>query len=105
VGVINIRGSLYSVIDIRSLFGVKKQEVDENTKVILVEAGGLELGIQADDVKGAMSISLDEIKPPLAAQSTVKEEYVQGVTKGMLIILNLEALLRDERIIVREEVA
>jgi hypothetical protein len=41
----------------------------------------------------------------LAAQATVKEEYVQGVTKDMLVVLNLEALMRDERIIVHEEVA
>lgn len=105
VGVINIRGSLYSVIDIRSFFGLKRREMTDTTKVILVGAAGLDVGIFVDDVKGAMSIALDEIKPALAASSTAKEEYVQGVTKDMLIILNLEALFRDERIIVREEVA
>jgi purine-binding chemotaxis protein CheW len=105
VGVINIRGSIYSVVDIRQFFGVPKQEITDLTKVILVNADGLEVGILADDVSGAMSIPLTEIKPPLAAQATVKEEYVQGVTKDMLIILNLEALTRDERLIVHEEMA
>lgn len=105
VGVINIRGSIYSVIDIRSFFGIEKKELTEATKVILVNAAGLEIGILADDVKGATSILVNEIKPPLAMQGTAKEEFIQGVTKDMLIILNLEAVLRDERIIVREEVA
>ena len=105
VGVINIRGSIYSVVDIRGFFGVPRQEITDLTKVILVNAAGLEVGILADDVSGAMSVPLAEIKPPLAAQATVKEEYVQGVTKDMLIILNLEALIRDERLIVHEEVA
>jgi purine-binding chemotaxis protein CheW len=104
VGVINIRGSIYSVIDIRSFFGVEQKEITELTKVILVNAAGLEVGILADDVKGATSIPLAEIKSALDAQSGIKDEYVQGVTKDMLIILNLEALLRDERIIVRQEV-
>ncbi len=104
VGVINIRGSIYSVIDIRSFFGVEQKNITDTTKVILVNAAGLEIGILADDVKGATSILVSEIKPPLATQGTVKEEFIQGVTKDMLIILNLEALLRDERIIVHEEV-
>ncbi len=104
IGVINIRGSIYSVIDIRYFFGVPKRESADSTKVILVSALGLEVGILADDVKGVTSIPLQEIKPPLAAQGVAKEEFIQGVTKEMLIILNLEALLRDERIVVHEEV-
>lgn len=104
VGVINIRGSIYSVIDIRSFFGVQKQDITELTKVILVNAAGLDVGILADDVKGATSIPLAEIKAALAAQSAAKDEFVQGVTKDMLIILNLEALLKDERLIVHQEV-
>jgi len=104
VGVINIRGSIYSVIDIRGFFGVQKQAITDLTKVILVNAAGLEVGILADDVKGATSVPLSEIKAALAAQTTVKDEYVQGVTKDMLIILNLEAVLRDERVIIHQEV-
>jgi purine-binding chemotaxis protein CheW len=102
--VINIRGSIYSVIDIRGFFGVQKQDLGDTTKVILVNAAGLEVGILADDVKGATSLPLSEIKAALAAQAAAKDEYVQGVTKDMLIILNLEALLRDERITVHQEV-
>jgi purine-binding chemotaxis protein CheW len=105
VGVINIRGSIYSVMDIRSFFGVPQQEVTDLTKVILVNAGGLEVGILADDVLGETSIPLDGIKPPLVTRTSIKEEYIHGVTKDMLIILNLEALMRDERIVIHEEVA
>ena len=105
VGIINIRGSIYSVVDIRNFLGVPKQEVTDLTKVILVNTAGLEVGILADDVSGSMSVPLAEIKPPLATAASIKEEYVQGVTSDMLIILNLEALMRDERIIVHEEVA
>ena len=104
VGVINIRGSIYSAIDIRDFLGVPKRETTDLTKVILVNAAGLEVGILADDVAGEMSVPLAEIRPPLATHAGVKEEYTQGVTKDMLIILNLEALMRDERMIVHEEV-
>jgi purine-binding chemotaxis protein CheW len=104
VGIINIRGAIYSVIDIREFFGVPKQAITDNTKVILVNAAGLEVGILADDVTGALNVPLAEIKPPLDTKIGTKEEYVRGVTKNMLIILDLEALLGDERIIVRQEV-
>jgi len=105
IGVINIRGAIYSVVDIRQFLGVPKQEMTDLTKVILVNAAGLEVGVVADDVSGAMSVAMAEIKPSLAAQATIKEEYIQGVTKDMLIILNLDTLMRDERIVVHEEVA
>jgi purine-binding chemotaxis protein CheW len=105
VGVINIRGAIYSVIDVRSFFGVPDRAITELTKVILTSAAGLQVGILADDVLGEIGIPLAEIKPPLATRGGIKEEYVQGVTRDMLSILNLEAFLRDERIIVQEEVA
>ena len=105
VGVINIRGSIYSVVDIRQFLGVQKQEVTDLTKVILVDAAGLEVGVLADDVSGSMSIAMAEIKPSLATTASIKEEYIQGVTKDMLIILNLDTLMRDERVVVHEEVA
>jgi len=105
VGIINIRGSIYSVVDIRKFLGVPEQEVTDLTKVILVNAAGLEVGILADDVSGSTSVPLAEIKPPLATAASIKEEYIQGVTSDMLIILNLEALMRDEQIVVHEEVA
>jgi len=105
VGVINIRGAIYSVIDIRQFFGVAKKEITPQTKVILVNAAGLEVGILADDVIGATNVPLSHIKSSLSAHAGVKEEYVEGVTKDMLIILNLENLLAEERIIVNEEVA
>jgi len=105
VGVVNIRGAIYSVIDIRQFFGVPDRKRTDSTKIILVNAAGLEVGILADDVLGEISIPLAEIKPPLATRAGIKEEYIQGVTSDMLSILNLEALLRDGRIVVHEEVA
>ena len=104
LGVINIRGSLYSVIDIRSFLGVEKNPVTDLTRVILVDVAGLEIGILVDEAKGAANVLVNEIKPPLAMLGAAKEEFIRGVTKDMLTVLNFEALVRDERIIVHEEV-
>ncbi|MBN1314728.1 MAG: purine-binding chemotaxis protein CheW [Anaerolineales bacterium] len=104
IGVINIRGAIYSVVDIRDFLGVPSQEITDSTKVILVSAANLEVGILADDVLGEISVPLSGIKPPLATRGGIKEEYIEGVTKDMLSILNLEELMRDERFIIHEEV-
>ncbi len=72
----------------------------------LENAGGGEEVRRADNVRGELSDHLGEIKAPLATRGGLKkEEYVQGVTKDMLIILNLDALMSDERMIIHEEVA
>ena len=105
VGIVNIRGKIYSVIDIRQFFGVPKREITSATKVIVVDAAELEVGILADDVEGAENVPLSEIKTSLGGHAGIKEEHVEGVTEDMLIILNLEALLSDEQIVVNEEVA
>lgn len=105
VGVVNIRGAIYSVIDIREFLGIPGRGVAAGAKVIMVKAAGLEVGILADDVLGAISAPVSKIKPPPVARSRVREEYIRGVTEEMIVILNLEALLSDERIIVHEEVA
>lgn len=103
VGVINVRGAIYSVVDIRDFLGLQKQAVTDSTKVILVNAAGLEVGILADDVLGAVNVPVADVKPPLATRAGVKEEFTLGVTRDMMSILNLEALMRDERMVIHEE--
>ena len=106
MGVMNVRGEIYSVIDIRYFFGVSERSIDETSKVIFVASKGLEVGIVADSVRGVARVPLNEVCPPLKSrQTTLKEAYVQGVTRDMLIVLDLEALLSDERLIVYEEVS
>jgi purine-binding chemotaxis protein CheW len=102
VGVVNIRGAIYSVIDIRGFFGGEPQAITESSAVILVAAAGLEVGILADVVQGATWASLADVRP-LAAPIGVRAEYVRGVSRDMLTLIDVEALLRDERIIVRDE--
>jgi len=104
IGIINIRGAIYSVIDVRRFLGAPPHERTAKTKVLLVSGAGLDVGILADDVLGEISIPQAEIKSPLATRAGLKEEYIEGVTRDMLSILNLEALLSDESIIVHEEV-
>ena len=105
VGVIDIRGQIYSVIDIHGLFGETRRVGVKLAKVIMVRVNDFEVGVLVDGVRGALSVPPHSIKPPLAAQSALTEEYIRGVTEDMVTILHLEALLQDERIVVQEDVA
>ncbi len=110
VGAVNIRGRIYSVMDMARFLGLPQRPPSEAAHVLLVQGGvqgdegGMELGILADDVPQVITVSLAEVQPSSATVSTQAQEYVRGVTDDMLIILGLERLLSDPRIIVHEEV-
>jgi purine-binding chemotaxis protein CheW len=111
LGAVNIRGHIYSVMDVACFLGLPSRPLSETAHVLLVRGGDqggegeVELGILADDTPQVTSVFLDEVQPSSATVSSQAQEYVRGVTGDMLIILDLERLLSDPRIIVYEEVA
>jgi purine-binding chemotaxis protein CheW len=109
VGAVNMRGRIYSVMDIARFLGLAPRPLPETAHVLLVQDGDqggdgeMELGILADDVPQVMSTPLAEVQPPSGTVSSQAQEYVRGVTGDMLMILKVERLLSDSRIIVHEE--
>jgi purine-binding chemotaxis protein CheW len=110
VGAVNVRGHIYSLMDVARFLGVPPRPLSEAARILLVRGRDLgtgeemELGILADGLPQVASVRLAEIQPPGATISSRMQEYVRGVTKDMLIILNLERLLADPSIIICEEV-
>lgn len=109
VGAVNIRGKIISVIDICRLFGSSSQDTTDSPKVIVVSYQDLELGILAGEVSEVISLSKSEIEQPLATLSGVREEYIKGEyvmdsKKNVLVILDVENILKDKRMIIKEEV-
>ena len=102
-GIINVRGQILSVIDIKKFFDLPEKGLTDLHKVIIVHQGGMELGILADDVFGVRSIFSDEIGPPLFTLTGIRAEYLRGVTKEALIILDAGKMLSDPKIVVHEQ--
>ena len=109
-GVFSARGRILSIIDLRAYFGLARLAVSDQTKIIVVantdlasETADLEVGLLADEVTDVAPIFKDDIAPPLATQSGARTKYIQGITPDLLVVLNLNALLRDEELIVQEE--
>jgi purine-binding chemotaxis protein CheW len=72
--------------------------------VIILHTDEMEFGILADKLGGTKSIALSEIRPPLSTLKGIQKEYLKGITKECLIIINAEKILSDHKIIVHEKV-
>jgi purine-binding chemotaxis protein CheW len=101
-GVVNLRGSMYAVLDIERYLGLPASDDAENPKVALVSRGGLSVGLLVDEVAEIRKVRSSEIGPPVADGSS-KAEVVRGVTPDMLSVLDLEALLADPALVVEDE--
>jgi purine-binding chemotaxis protein CheW len=104
VGIINVRGRLLSVLDIKNFFDLPAKGLTDLNKVIIVHDPSMEFGILADALLGVRSISIEEIQASLPTLTGIRDEYLMGVTKDRLVILDAGRLLSDKKIIVHEEV-
>jgi len=101
-GVVNLRGSMYPVLDIERYLGLPSVELVESPKVALVSRNGLSVGLLDDEVPEIRQVRVSEISPPVADGSS-KAEVVRGVTPDMLSVLDLEALLSDPALVIEDD--
>ena len=84
-GVINLRGKVIPVVDLRLKFEMEERPYDERTCIIVVEVraadGTAMMGVIVDRVSEVMPISADEIEPPPAVNGSFKGSYIQGMAK------------------------
>lgn len=104
LGVINWRGHILPVIDIKKFFDLPQQGITDLHKVIVVHNEEIDLGILADAVVGARAIPLNDLQPSLPTLTGIREKYLMGVTEQRLVVLDAAKILADPKIIVQEEV-
>ena len=98
-GVINLRGDVIPVVDLRKRFGLDATEITNETRTVIVEIRDDLLGLIVDAVTEVLRIDEEEIEPPPNNIAGLKAEYISGVGKvdeRLLIILNIEKLLTSE---------
>jgi purine-binding chemotaxis protein CheW len=105
LGIVNLRGEILSVIDIKKFFDLPDKGLTDLNKVIVLESGSMRFGILADAIVGVHAIPVVDIQASLPTLTGIREEYLKGVTPGRTVILDAEKLLADERIVVQEQVA
>jgi purine-binding chemotaxis protein CheW len=103
-GIINLRGQIIPVVDLKKFFNLPEKGLGDLNRVIILHNELIEFGILADLVQGTQPVDPEDILPSPSAVSGIGEEYLKGVTKERLIVLDAEKLLSDKRIIVNQEV-
>ena len=100
MGVINLRGKIISVINLKSLFNLKDRGLTDLNKVIVIHNENMKFGIVSDAIIGSKSISVSSLSsPPLTLQNN-GSEFISGVTSDGLILLNASILLSSNKIII-----
>lgn len=110
-GVLNLRGSVVPVIDLRKKFGLRETAYTENTSIVIVEAAsGSELvivGALVDAVKGVRRFEEDQLEPPpkVGMKLNLDLIYAIGKTeKDFVLILNVDKVLSDEDITLTKDI-
>lgn len=98
-GVINLRGKVIPIIDLRRRFEMKRKEKDKNTRIIVVELAGKVLGFVVDAVSEVLRIPKSVTEPPPSIIAGIDAEYITAIAKletRLLILLDLERVLTTE---------
>jgi purine-binding chemotaxis protein CheW len=104
LGIVNVRGRILPVFDLKKFFDLPEQGVTDLHRIILLEDNGVELGLLADAVVGVRSIPADSVQPSLPTLTGIRSEYLKGVTAERLVVLDVARILADPKIIVHDEV-
>lgn len=100
-GIINLRGKVFPVLDIRSRFNMPSEPYTERTCFVIASMDNSTIGLIVDAVTEVLKIPATEIEPPPKMGDALNSRYVQGIGKignGVKIILNLYNILHEEEV-------
>lgn len=95
-GVVNLRGKIVPIVDLRIKFNLGKVEYDEFTVVIILNLGGRVVGIVVDGVSDVMALAEDQIRDVPSLVTSIDTKYIVGlatVEQQMLILVDIEQLM------------
>lgn len=107
-GVINLRGVIVPIVDMRIKFNMAITEYNEFTVVIIINVLGKVLGIVVDSVSDVMTLQPDEIKPAPELGSALDTRYINGLgthNGQMFILVDMERLMSSEDMSLLEQAA
>ncbi len=102
-GIVNVRGRILPVFDLKKLFDLPEEGLTDLHRIIIVHGHGLELGLLADVTVGMRAIPVTSLQPPMPTLTGIRADYLKGVTAGRLVVLDLDRIFSDPKIIVHDE--
>src|SRR5882757_1212075 len=104
LGIVNLRGRILPVFDLKKFFDLPEQGLTDLHRIILVRGNDLELGLLADVIVGVRSVAVDSLQPSPPTFTGIRADYLKGIGEERLVVLDLDRILSDPKIIVHEEV-
>ncbi|MFA5627882.1 MAG: chemotaxis protein CheW [Thiohalomonadaceae bacterium] len=101
LGIINLRGNVVSIIDMRSRFGLPPHEVDDASRILILEAGDHAVGFLVDSVSEVAELRSSEIEPAPDTGSGDAARFIFGLCnrkEGLLILVDASKLLSEEEL-------
>ena len=98
-GVINLRGSVIPILDLRKRFGLVSKDNDKDTRIVVINIHNMTVGFIVDSVSQVLRIPANTVEPPPPVVAGLDSEYIEGVGKledRLLILLDLDRLLSSE---------
>jgi purine-binding chemotaxis protein CheW len=98
-GVINLRGRICPVMDLRKRFGVNVADVTTESRVVVVEIAGEDVGMIVDAVTEVLRVSGDRVQPPSSVVTTAETRVVEGIVNlddRLIILVDRDTLLSAE---------
>ena len=97
-GVINLRGKVMPVINLRKKFGIEEKETDDTSRIIIMDIDGVTNGLIVDSVSEVLRIPADTVEPPPQISSGLNSRFIKGIAKfenRLIILIDINKLLGD----------
>lgn len=107
-GVINLRGIIVPIIDMRIKFGLGQPAYDQFTVVIILQISGRTIGMVVDSVSDVLTLTPEQIKPAPEMGASVATDYLLGlgtINDRMLILIDIHQLMQSSEIGLIEKLA
>jgi purine-binding chemotaxis protein CheW len=98
VGVINLRGKVIPVIDLRRKFGMESVEATKDTRIVVVDIGNQDIGVVVDGVNAVLRVPMESIDERSAVEHAQAPQYLTGIAKvdeRLFILLDLDVMLTE----------
>ncbi len=98
-GIVNLRGKILSVTDLRTMMGLPQEELTDKTRIIAVESGMLETGLLVDEVLESIEVPVSKIEPPLVTLPSEEGGCIEGqckVDNKLIALISVEKILEKK---------
>jgi len=97
-GVINLRGKVIPVINLRTKMGFSEKEIDDNSRIIVADINGVTKGLLVDSVSEVLRIPSEIVEPPppMASDATNSSNFIKGIAKlkdRLVILVEIDHLI------------